>query len=444
VKPGFGVHGRPPGGGFSVSDKARLVVLSVASLAIFASILHLVVRARTRPPEDVPAHVEPPALVARPKVDGDLLRRETRDSSPTERTELEAGPREHLLRISRNLSAAHFESAPAPDLAALERDPGFFRGEFFRMRGRILGDQAIELGPGTTPYHRGALELEAGGTAFYAVLDSADAAPGDFVRLDGVFWKIHGGSTGAPGFREGPLFVGRNLVFSFERMAPVASLDPSLLDRVRDDTAGEKEVVERDPHLHLLAYARDGVGEGDFAQAPELEGALLKDLLLDSSRFRGKSFRLFGRVQHLLPGAPDENPLRLERLTQAWVFNFQTGVQRVDFPGLVETVKPGELAWIDAYFLKNHAYEAVTGETVQVPLFVARRFERYVEPEHSLAPYLTVGALVSAGITLLVFLYALFSKEKEGGRKEMSAALASRRAARRAAAGATPPGGPPA
>ncbi|HET6204152.1 MAG TPA: hypothetical protein VFI25_15275 [Planctomycetota bacterium] len=419
MKSGFGLYDPKgaPRGGLTVRERARLAVLCFGALALLGSLLYLVSSVRGRLAKEgrfqVPGPTSAPALPPRPPLDREVLLRETRDATAAERLDLESGPLGHLLAAVENLPADPFEGAGVgePDPGAIGKDPARYRGEIFRTRGRVLSIETVASDPSLPcrPEHgRGAIRREGGDLVFFAVLRDSGTSRDDFVRLDGFFWKVFQGTVDGAS-ATAPLFVGKRLVPSVPASDPVRTLDPSILSRVRDETAAEKERIEEEPYYHLLSFARDG-GETDFAAAPELDRERLDDLVAAPAAHRGGAYRLFGGLADAFLRYPaSENPARLASIDVGWLLNQATGVVRVDAPPAIvpQGLARGDFVWVHGHFLKSHAYAAVGGETVQAPLFVARRVTRYEEPRSGFGrsmAWIAVATTAASGAWFLAVL----------------------------------------
>ncbi|MCI0587626.1 MAG: hypothetical protein L0323_12360 [Planctomycetes bacterium] len=431
MKPGAGLPGAEGEmrGRFTAGERIRLAAMGLGVLLLLGALLHFLgaVRARLALESEVGAAgpASAPVVLPGPPVDRDALARETRDATRVDRLRLEPAPLAHLLEAAESLPPEPFDAGEAAGLprAAIEREPARFRGELFRARGRILSLEAVAADPGPPPlppHFRGAMRSEEGDLVHFAVLRDSGAARDDFVRLDGIFWKIFEGSLeGAPA--SAPLLVGRRLLSSVPAAGPVLALDPSLLSQAKDETAGEKERVEEEPYYHLLSFARHGPGdEAEFEAAPELDKEGISALVADPASHRGRPFRLFGRLADAFLRYPaPENAARLEAVDVGWLMNLHTGVARIDAPAGTPArgLRRGDLAWVHGYFLKNHAYPTAGGETRQAPLFVARRVLRYAEPRSGFGSHLGWIALGILGGTGACFLAILRRDRRRAERR---------------------------
>ncbi len=374
--------------------------------------------------------------VALPPVDHAALAA-VHDARPEERIVLESEAFRGLAKMARALLPAHLRALGEPALPfdQLPEHASELRGKPFRLRGELLSAQIRRRQPGLPQEYWCWIRSEAGPEYFFVSLKIPDQLFGseNFVLTDGYFFKVYtqvldGESVTAP------LLVGRQLTPSFRRAAPVEKLDPVILAEVRDNPLGVDEGLDQTALWHLLGYAHTLAQdpkrlEAEFARAPEFTFQTLKELSIEPSLYRGKAFRIPGRV----PADPGwrwsevagENPLRAQRLHYGYLGNLSFG----DYPLLLVSaddyrIEGKEGRWFYGWFLELQGYVDKKDTPRRTPVFVVAGDE-YQAPK----PPPVYGQILwwFLGLALLVAGLLVVMIRRDRRKSEEAAALLRKR-----------------
>lgn len=445
---------------FDKSDKRRLILMSAALVALLVVFViaqlqsgagDQVAQDRTLLATGALDSGEELEIVV-PTFDLERLRGKVSDSRETDRVLRESAGIEELARYVRGFANAQFAALGVRELDAtaldgLRADPAAQRAKPFRARGTLLELEAREDSEGHEQLE-GALALEDGGTAFFSVRHGADFFQlGDFVRVDGLFFKLFRDELESGEWVEGPLLVGDRALRSHARLGPFSMEHlQAALASVEDDGTASMTGLGGEAALakwELMRFsARPEAAEIDWSAAPEIDSALLARLIREGAEFRGKPLRFpISRMQGMRTTTAGENPLRLARHTNGWIgnSNWTGGVGVVQFSMLPQETDLAIGSYVTArgFFLKNLAYEDRSGVMRTAPYFVLHGLEQFEMPEDTVMRNI---ALFMVGLTL--FLAALFFVLLLRDRKkslQFQAELVRRRRARRERQGA--PGG---
>src|SRR5688572_19063171 len=123
------------------------------------------------------------------------------------------------------LGGRELDSTIAGELVAA---PSAHRGQLFRVRCRV--EEAKPLSnpaDASEPRHFVRGRLEDGGLVYFAVQEAVglDPEPEDFVRMDGLFVRVHREEVGGE-WREAPLIIGPRMYESSPRRPPLTELTP--------------------------------------------------------------------------------------------------------------------------------------------------------------------------------------------------------------------------
>jgi hypothetical protein len=459
-KPLFGQQ--PPPGLFDSTDKRRLILMSAALVALLVVfVVAQLQRGAADPTAEQRQHIaieEPtPELleeVVVPRFDPERLRGKVSDSRETDRVLRERGGIEELAAYVRGFGDPHFAALGVQDLDEAARqqlllDPQAHRAQPFRARGTVL-DLALREDREGREQLDGSLRLETGGEVFFTVLRApAHLLPSDFVRVDGLFFKLFRDEAAPGEWTEGPYLVGNRALRSYPPLEP---FDPERLERrlaeVEDDGTTSMTRLTGDAHLALWELMRfverPEVLQVNWEAAPELDAALLARIIRDGQSLRGQPVRIpVSRIQDMRTPSAGENPLRLERTSNGWIgnTNWTGGSAVIQFmmPPQARDLERGSYCTARGFFLKNLAYEDRSGNLRTAPYFVLESLDPFVLPENTVMR--TIAWFV-AGLT--IFLAALFFLLLMRDRKkslQFQAELVRRRRARREGA-AGPPRGP--
>ncbi len=408
--------------------------------------------------EELEESIEEPLVeeVVVPELDRSRLEGKIHDATESERLLRESEALAVLVEYVRGFGEGHYAALGRRDLdpsvlAEIAADPDSFRGSAFRARGWIDEVRRRER-PGDGEEIDGRLRLEDGGYAYFTVLDAPESLIlDDFVRVDGVFFKLFRDEGEDGEWIEGPYLVGTRMVRSYPRPGEIDTEElRSRLARVTDDSISEGITrFEGDAGLarwYLMGWARDvGEAETDWAAAPELDNAAMTELLKNGREFRGKPFRIpISRNLHTYTLDAGENPLRIDTETVGWIGNFmwhnRARLIHFGMPGAHRELEKARLVRGHGFFFKNVAYEDVNGVTRVVPYFVLSHLEPFVPPQDTLR--MRDFALFVAGMTiLLIVLFVVLLLRDRRKARQFQEELIRRRRARRERAG-SPPSGP--
>lgn len=311
-------------------DQVRLIALVV--LLALVLVIYFMAGQRPEAPPDVAPTPDIASQIALPPV-GELDLSTVADATPEQRVLLEAEPFRELARLARALLGAHLEALdePAIPFERLPAEAAALRGGAFRLRGELRHAEPRVRAAGL-PEETWCWIRDAGGRdCFYVSVNPPEEAlaPGGWVLADGYFFKVYSQSIGGQRI-EAPLLVGRQIVPSVPLAAPAEEIDLALLAEVRDDRFGDDRPLDPTGLWHLVGHAALAGADqarlrAEFAGAPELDMDLLRELAARPELFRGKPFRVPGRVPQdprwtgSMPAG--ENPLRVRRLHAAWLGN---------------------------------------------------------------------------------------------------------------------------
>lgn len=436
----------------AAKEKKRLVLLLGGFVVVAIALGTTLQKALSAGPKedalpipDESVSAEP--ILAVPELDLARLATLVRDEAPADRVVLESEAADLVLDSARRYTPRHFAALGTRVLdqalcAELAAAPAAQRGKPFTARGRI-----VALRPRSGAAHEsqtlGRLELEDGASVHFLALELPEGAEstGGFVRLDGLFLKLHSteDELAAGTWNEGPLLVGARVERSFASFGKVEKLEVKYFDGLEDaDLAPDpgqqiRFVTEtpNEPFWHLMAYARDGAHTLEWDKAPELDQRLLDQIQADPEAFRLLPVRIpISRLQDGRVSVAGENGARMERYTQGWIGNNTwKGVIQFRSPVLHPDFVIGELVAGRGFFLHNFAYESSQAGLCVAPVFVLESIERFV-PETS-AALGNIGLLVGGVGALLVLLFLLLARVDRKKAGEFQQELTRRRQARR-------------
>lgn len=406
--------------------------------------------------EELEQEIEEPLVeeVVVPKLDLTLLEGKVHDATESERLLRESEGLAVLVDYVRGFGEGHFAALGRRELdpsalTEVTSDPSAFRGHAFRARGWIEEVRRRAL-PNGEERVDGRLRLEDGGYAYFTVLEApASVIVDDFVRVDGVFFKLFRDEGEDGQWVEGPYLVGTQLVRSYARPEKLDTEElRSRLARVTDDSIAEGITrFEGDAGLarwYLMGWARDiGEAETDWAAAPELDNAAMSELLKNGKAHRGDPYRIpISRNLHTYTLDAGENPLRIDTETVGWIGNFmwhnRARLIHFGMPGAHPELEQARLVRGHGFFFKNVAYEDVNGVTRVVPYFVLSHLEPFIPAQDTLRT--RDFALFVAGMTiLLILLFVVLLLRDRRKARQFQEELVRRRRARRERAASQPP-----
>lgn len=449
----------PPDALLAGHEKRRLIFMAV--LLVILLLGYLIARFQASQQETTQNRELEQAIeetleerVVVPELDLTRLAGKVHDSTESERLLRESEGLRELVDYVRGFGDAHFSALGRRDLdptalAEISAEPDAFRGHAFRARGWVEEIRRRELPAGGGQID-GRLRLESGDRAFFTVLAAPEnLIPDDFVRVDGVFFKLFRDEGESGEWIEGPYLVGARMVRSYARAERIdAETLWSWLSRVRDDSISEGITgFEGDAALarwYLMGWAQGaGETETDWESAPELDNAAMTELLKNPREWRGRPFRIpVSRNLHTYTLSAGENPLRVDTETVGWIGNFmwhnRARLIHFGMPGAHSELEQAKLVQGHGFFFKNYAYEDVNGVTRIAPYFVLSHLEPFIPAEDTLRTRSL--ALFVAGMTIfLILLFVVLLLRDRRRTRQFQEELARRRRARRARIGAQPP-----
>jgi hypothetical protein len=369
------------------------------------------------------------------------------DATPEMRVRLERNELEGLKASVRQLVPAHFELEQSRFLspetgASLSAEPASQRGSLISARGRLtrLGERSLSNGQSEW---FGTAETEDGLPFHFVALDAGSAAelgPGDWVRIDGLFFKRFASEDPSSGaWLEGPLLLAREAQRSFEGLGPVLELEPALLRGLSDDTLDVRPGLPELIRWLALAWMRD-MPEGaiDWANAPLLDQAAMSALMADGDAHRGQAYRMpVSFLQALTAKRVGENPARLSQVSEGWIGNTNwpkaNPVLTFIAPGQLPAMARQTKVVAELVFLKHLAYDTVENTRAVAPLFALHRLEVQQPPDLVGMRYLTMGFI---GVLALMTAAMFFLVRRDQRRsRELQDKLRASRRGRRATSG---------
>jgi len=434
---------------FAPNDKMKLIVMSVAVVILAVGYLYSSSFEKRKLSEEeatrvnsAPVEEDFAALVVVPEFEDMAALDVVSDATDTSRVLIEREALETLFEYSVRLGDPHYGALETPDLdaeqqALIAADPAKQRAKPFRARGFLLGEVSRQTIAGEDAYV-GILQLEAGGFAHFRVRQiPVVTLSGNFVRVDGLFFKQFS-AEGPDGHVTGPLLVGKRAIDSLPTIDTSGEIDLAILGDVIDDTTFDVSGVPEEAKWVLMAHAAsDAQKELDWSTVPELTGETMAAIFESGEEFRGKPFRLpVCRNQGSWVAAAGENPLRVDQVTIGYIGN-QTWKQQPLFKYIAPFAKPElrqfqtSAAYVKGhgYFLKNVVYEASNGKPVKAPLFVMGSVDIFVPGDDQRTDMLLAG-VVAGTILTVVTIFLLLMRDKRRA-AELRDELVRRRRARR-------------
>lgn len=422
--------------GMSSGEKARMVVMGIALLAM------ILVVWRSISPSPAPSPTQPdgatpsPAQVVLPPIDYDLLS-DVADGNRSERVVLEPEPFHHLSRASLGLLQSHITELGEPTFpfAAVTggtADRNSLRGQPFLLRGELLDARVVTRSADAKAEYWCRLRDDNGREYHFVSIRIPEQIFSDqnFVRTDGYFYKLYEEKR-EDAWHTAPLFVGPRLTPSWRALPAVSEFPTEAVALARDDRLGMVGEPDARALWPLLGYARwladlqpDQLTAA-FAKAEELNSAAFEEVATDPDRFRGKPFRIYAKVVDGWTASAGENPLRVGRVARAWIGN--TGWR--GSPALVVApaslrLQTGSSLVLDGWFLQLMGYEAQ--DTLRrAPVFVVAAAAPNTGAPALWADQLLLGAAIAASATVMLIGFLILRDRR------MQAAAAQRSTERR-------------
>ena len=433
------------------SDKRRIIVMTVG-VVLLAGAYFWAQTQRANYEEvafEAPTANEiPVARVPIPEFDVTEVLEEIRDATEQERLIAEPAALNAVFDYGRLFTEQHYEAMDVRTLdsaaiADLRADPAAHRVDAFRARGELLALRRRQRPESRPEELIGTIALRGGDVAHFVVLPGdEDPALGSWVRIDGVFLKLFR-SEGPSQWWDGPLICGASLKPSW---APVDLSKPIPLDalaKIRDDSLEETTGIPDDAKWELMARAlaeAEGLAPEpiDWSTVPLLDDQMVGEIFVNGEAHRGKPFRF--EILRNLDGhtlAVDENPLRIEKLTEGWIAS-QTWkgparainyISPFDKPVLSTRYGTAKFVTGHGFFMKNRSYETKTGNLGRVPFFVLAAIDPFVPPEDTRTTTLMVGVFVATALLSLLLFFLLVRDKKRS--QALQEELIRRRRARR-------------
>ena len=434
-------------------DKRRMLIMFVAGFLVLGAFLYSRDNAARKYRRDTeerqnqqPSTTSDPRPSSLPPLSAEDLAGlgSIRDDTPEERLLVADPAVSTALSFAAKWTALHYATEGTRDLTPevqqeLASSAPELRLRPFRGRGVLERISERRRAGKSDSEWRGWLALEDGGYVAFIVSDPPpdnQLEEGDFAMLEGLFLQRFR-AEGETEWIEAPLLCGRRLLPSVPRITPRAGMLTPALGTVHDDRVGSMHPHPWAAEYELMARAlveEDGI---DWDTVPALDTETINGILTDGAAHRGKPFRLRVSVNQ---GARslriDENPLRLERITEAWIGNqtwkSDSPVIRVNLPQDRPELgdRYGEARYLEGelYFLRNFVFETVSGQPGRAPLFVARDLRTF-EPEVDPWPQRIMWFML-AGTGLLVLLIWKLLRRDRAESSRLQQELVRRRRAR--------------
>ncbi|MEZ5979175.1 MAG: hypothetical protein R3F34_13260 [Planctomycetota bacterium] len=429
------------------NTKGKLIIMCGAAVGLVALLFYVQTTYVDRP-EDVPVDVDVAEEVIELPSTPPGTFDEVSDADDSDRFAIEAAQmmvvRAALRRATANaIAAAGSETLDGATWQRVMDAPGPERGTYFTARGELLDLARRSTGVSSSDQeYAGTVRTSDGHVVHFRAADTDDTglSVGDWVRVDGMFFKILIEEDPATGDRlEGPLLACPEMLASYPDYGKVTSIEPALWDMVRDDTLNHP-VGPRDEFVwRLLAWMRDASPEQlPPLQEGELDDATLVAINANGADFRGKRFHTpVCRVQAYTVRTAGENPARMEKSTEVWLGNnmwTHQYVVRVLLPGEAPRLELGQLVTADLVYVQNYAYD--TGNERRVaPMFVTPSIETYTPPRETALQLLLLT--FTGVLALIVVVIAVLVRRDQKRSRALAEKLVQRRRTRRGGATAS-------
>lgn len=446
-------------------DRNRLIGFTVLAVLLGASYLVVQNQSKNRRAEaEREQRAELPGGGAEtqiyvPEFDAPEVLESIADGTEAERQSLADEPLEAVFRYARSVGdASMMDALGRRELDGAVRQelmeaPAEHRLDALRIRGRVAVARRRPRDGALKGDWIGTLrDLDGEFTHFLAARAPKQAnqlrgvAPGDYLRMDGVFHSIHSVPVEIDGEIvevTAPLVVGRDLMASIPPIsAELARETPALAD-VKDDP---KEGAEFDPaefddaRWQLLGKAQLVGEEIDWEAAPELDNELLQTIFENPDEYRGVPVRIPISVNmDTFTEVVGDNPLRLPRITQGWIANMTwkgpaTAIRWYG-PFIRRDMRHKEINDENRYvtgkgfFFRNHRYASRDGTLRRAPVFVMHDVEIFT-PEPSKTIAYTAYFVLGGTIFLIVVIYLLLMADKRRSNELYEEMLRRKRARR--------------
>ncbi|MDP6407945.1 MAG: hypothetical protein QGI46_01070 [Planctomycetota bacterium] len=422
---------------FTRSERNRMIAMVVVLVGLVIAFVASVAQKEKHEragEENLPDERVYTETVDLPDLDRELLAGKIRDTQPGDRILIETGPSQALFRFVARFLGPHYKALGISDLTRetvreMYADPEPFRARPYRVRGWVEELYSRQLDGGGQE-HSGWIRLEDRSVVHFLVHRvDAGIIRDDFVRLDGVFFKLFH-DEGETGWEEGPFLIGTRIVRSYDSVEPFdkehfARRLASVTDDSAEDISGMTSGPAFDAQWMLLDHARGESAAGvDWEGAPELDNQAMVELLVNGAPHRGAPYLIpISRSLGIWTQDPGENPARLDRVTTGWIGNFtwtnQAGLIQFIMAGEQPQLRESELVLGRGFFLKNFAYEPRDGGLRVAPFFVVESLEPYIAPFDPTADYIMYGIVAVTLVLISSFAaFLLWDKRRSLSLKE--------------------------
>lgn len=419
--------GLPKGPVDNKAERRRMILMGAALIVLVVAFVTAQLKSRRQLDQsetDAEFAIEEPLRVEDafevPEIDAAALEEIVRDTTELERVTLQVDAIEYALQDTSTLLDAHFEALGGQILGSelveqLLAEPSAHRAQLVRLRGRLI-ELREEPRSGGLTMALGRVELEGGEPAWIGLKRvPASMGIGDYIRIDGIFVHAHRAEIDGT-WVEGPVVVGPRAIRSYPRTEPSEELFPEAFALIEDaeyEGGGEIPFYER---FDLLSYVKQHGSEGvDWDAAPELNNFQLGEIFNDPEKHRVTPFTIpISKLFSLSVKSANENPARLETVTEGWIANM---TWKVD-PGLIRFQSPfefPELALRDlckgkGYFLLIHKYNSKNGPKF-APFFVLTELEKVIPKEDQFVRNVLYFVIVMV-LGLITLFFVLLRRDK--------------------------------
>lgn len=367
-------------------DKRR-IVLSIIGLLICLGILYqlnnTIATNETTQNTQIEHDIDVKSML--PKFDPELLNT-IKDSTDSEQVILEPEP---FAATAYNAGAlitswVFLLGEPELDFLKVQQNPSPFRGEIFRIRGKLLHTETISRIAGEEPEYWSLIEDEQKQVVFFAGMTAPDTLfshDGDiFVLADGYFYKNYRKKINGE-WVTAPLLIGNKLISSTPLEKPKNKVDFKIVRKVQDHPIG----THNDPTLlnemqemwHLANVAQEWRRSPELAKehnqkALLLDFEMLKKLVDEPELYRGQVFELGGEVVESHTGRAKENPIRSREISSAWLRNSFLGdtLLHVKSAGKMPFNQYQGNSIMRGFFLMLWAYTDTQSKPRRAPVFI--------------------------------------------------------------------------
>lgn len=429
----------------SSSERKRMVAMSVLLVLVLVSFLAVrgqENRYRSQEVETLPnsALADLPIEIAAPEIDGEQIGELVSDLTETDRVLLDRDAIEFAFEQTSGLLDAHYIPLAGRELddlswRELSADPAGWRGQLYRVRGRVDGLKREQGSSGEL--WRGRLTTADQRTVHFALRKvPKDLEVGQWIRFDGLFLKAFRDEVDGE-WIAGPLLAGRSAKASYPPLGVVSEIGAYDFLDVTDadkDYGGELEDYEEELAL-LLAYARDVDPDSiDWDAVPELDSDTLTSIYENGRQWRAQPVRLpVLRLLGITNLAVGENPARIEKVADGWIgsqmWKASNGLIHFRAPFPIEGLGRNDLITGRAFFFINEKYVPQKGGLSVASFFVLQDIQRHIPPPDNFVRNVTIAI---CGLVLLLagtFWFALLRDSRRA--KELRKELVRRRRERR-------------